>query len=201
MLAAAGLWLTGCPAPARAFWVFMNEAQAIAIAFPNGERVVRVDLDALIAPVKRLDTEREIGFALVLDQMKCYQGSKDAKVLAYACIDNVIGRYKPITYMVKIAHPGGELAWYEILVYRELVGSSSREGPFRQQFIGKTIAAPLKYGNDIRMIAGATLTSEHLVDAFRKHFLLYRNHFKALSILPDLPPEHFKEQEEVRMMR
>ena len=197
----AALWLIGVPTPAQAFWVYMSEAQAVAIAFPSGERVVRVDLDGLIESESRLDTERALGFALVLSEMKCYQGSKDGKVLAYACIDNVIGRYKPITYMVKIAHPSGELAWYEILVYRELVGSSSREGPFRQQFLGKTIAAPLKYGKDIRMIAGATLTSDHLVDAFRKHFLLYKNHLKALEVLPELPPEHFKEQGDVRMTR
>ena len=197
----AALWLTGVPAPAQAFWVYMDEAQAVGIAFPNGERVVRVDLDGLIESAPRLDTERALGFALVLSDMKCYQGSKDGKVLAYACIDNVIGRYKPITFMVKIAHPSGELAWYEILVYRELVGSSSRAGPFRQQFLGKTIAAPLKYGKDVRMIAGATLTSDHLVDAFRKHFHLYKNHLKALGILPKLPPEHFKEQGDVRMMQ
>ena len=197
----AALWLTGVPAPAQAFWVYMDEAQAVGIAFPNGERVVRVDLDGLIESAPRLDTERALGFALVLSDMKCYQGSKDGKVLAYACIDNVIGRYKPITFMVKIDHPSGELAWYEILVYRELVGSSSRAGPFRQQFLGKTLAAPLKYGQDIRMIAGATLTSEHLVDAFRKHFLLYKNHLQALGILPALPPEHFKEQGDVRMPR
>jgi len=179
----------------------MNEDQAISIAFAGGERVVRMDLDALIDPAKRLATERDVGFALVLDEMKCYQGSKAGRVLAYACIDNVIGRYKPITFMVKIGHPGGELAWYEILVYRELVGSSSRAGPFRQQFIGKTLASPLKYGQDIRIIAGATLTSDHLVDAFRKHFHLYKSHFKTLPVLPELPPGHFKEKSEVRMMR
>jgi hypothetical protein len=198
---AAALGLAAGAPSVLAFWVFLDEAQALALAFPNGERVVRLDLSALIEPEKRLDTERQIGFALELDQMKCYQGSRNGKVLAYACIDNVIGRYKPITYMVKIAHPGGELASYEILVYRELVGSSSREGPFRRQFIGKTIDSQLKYGRDIRMISGATLTSEHLVDAFRKHFHLYRNHLKALGIQPALPPAHFKEHGEVRMMR
>jgi hypothetical protein len=199
--ALAALWMTGIPSPARAYWEYMSEAQAIDAAFPNGERVVRLDLDVLIESEQRLATERELGVALGLAEMSCYQGSKDGIVVAYACIDEVIGRSKPITFMVKIAHPSGELAWYEILVYREYIGNSSRGGPFRQQFLGKTIDAPLQYGNDIRNLQGATLTSEHLVDAFRKHFLLYKNHFKLLGILPELPPEHFKERDEARMRR
>ena len=200
-LLAGALFGAGFPAPAQAFWVYMSEEEAVAIAFPKGERVVRVDLEAVIEPEKRLDTERQLRFALVLAEMKCFQGSRDGKILAYACIDNVIGRYKPITFMVKIEHPTGKLAWYEILVYRELVGNSSRHGPFREQFLGKTIASKLKYGDDLRMLAGATMTSDHLVDAFRKHFHLYRNHLAALPLQPSLTPEHFKERGDVRMMR
>jgi hypothetical protein len=198
---AAAILLAALPFRAHAFWIYMNEEEAIQIAFPNGERVVRVDLNGVIAPEDRLETERALTFALVLDAMECYQGSVDGNVVGYACIDEVIGRYRPITFMVKIDHPAGKLAWYEILVYREAIGASSRKGPFREQFLGATVASKLKYGVDIRMLVGATLTSNHLAQAFRKHLHLYRDHLAKLAVQPELPKSHFKARRQIDVGR
>lgn len=187
--------------PAQAIWIYFTEEEVLLVAFSGEERVVQIPLETVINPKKRLDTEKKLGYALVLPYMKCFQGSKDGIVTGYACIDNVIGRYRPITFMIKFNFPGAGIAWYEVMVYREAIGHGVRRGPFREQFLGKTKSDPMKYGVDVRMIAGATLSSDHLLRAFRKHIYMYHYIFQELAVLPEPAEgsiEEMKIQEYIR---
>jgi hypothetical protein len=165
-----------------AYFVFFSEEDVLQVAFANGETVVEVDW-TLMSRETRKKIESELGQALVFRRMQCFQGAKEGRVVGYACIDNVIGRSKPITYMVKINHPKGDLAHYEIMVYREEIGKETGFGPFREQFYGKTRSDPFQYGNDLRNYSGATLSANGLRDGFVKMLAVYDHFFKTLPVL------------------
>ena len=56
----------------------------------------------------------------------------------------------------------------EILSYRESHGGEVRLPAWRRQFVGKTAASPLKVGDDIANISGATLSCSHLTEGVKR---------------------------------
>ncbi len=168
--------------PAHAIWVFFTQKEAIEIAFPNGESVNRVPLRKMQPEIKK-EIDSILGRTAVFNLTKCFQGTIGGQVVSYACIDNVIGRSRPITYMFKIEHPLGDILSYEVMVYREAIGKEVGGGPFREQFFGKTLHDPLEYGEDLRNLAGATMSAVGLRDGFRRLLVLYQQYLKDL---PDL---------------
>ena len=170
---------------AQAIWIYFTPREAIDLAFPHGEDVEKVNWRKM-SP----DTKSEIqsalgGKRLIFNLVQCFQGSLGGQVVGYACIDNVIGRYRPITFMVKINHPAGDIAHYEVMTYREAIGKEVGWGPFREQFYGKQIADPLVFGEDLRNISGATLSAHHLRDAFRRLLIVYERYLRNLPALPE----------------
>ena len=168
--------------PAQAIWIFFTQKEAIEIAFPNGESVHRVALRKMQPEIKK-EIAAILGQTVIFNLTKCFQGTIDGQVVGYACIDNVIGRSRPITYMIKIEHPHGDILHYEVMVYREAIGKEVGGGPFREQFYGKTLQDPLEYGEDLRNLAGATMSAVGLRDGFRRLLVLYQRYLKYL---PDL---------------
>ena len=85
----------------------------------------------------------------------------------YVVIDNVIGKFELITYAVALGTDGA-IRQIEILSYRESHGGEIRLPAWRKQFVGKSLAAPLRVGADIANISGATLSSTHVTDGVRR---------------------------------
>ena len=56
----------------------------------------------------------------------------------------------------------------EILTYRESHGHEVRLPSWRGQFVGKGPSAPLRVGEDISNISGATLSCRHVTDGVRR---------------------------------
>jgi len=177
-----GLILAGvAPAWVRAQQtVFLTEQQALKLAFPDAERVrsVPVRLD----PEDSAAIERDSGVPLLLGWTRCFQGSAQQRVLGYACIDNMIGKERPITYIIRIDHPEGRIGLLEVMEYREAIGAEVSGRPFVAQFRGKGIADPLRLNQDIRNLSGATLSGRGLTHGARKILHLYHRYLK------DLPP-------------
>jgi len=163
---------------------YLDQSGALRIAFPGGESVSKVPLHGLGEPqrVLLLVGSGPRAFFRVSD---CYQGRRGGAVTGYACIAEVIGKSMPITFMLKINHPQGDIALYEVMVYRELIGHKVREGAFREQFIGKTDKDKLYFGVDLRNLSGSTLSAYHLRDAFRKLLRLYEVYLRDLRALPE----------------
>jgi Na+-translocating ferredoxin:NAD+ oxidoreductase RnfG subunit len=84
---------------------------------------------------------------------------------------NVVGKEQPITFLVAVG-ADGTVRGVEVLIYRESEGSEIRSGRFIRQFVGKTLAAPLKLGRDIEAISGATLSSRSTAYAVKKALAL-----------------------------
>ena len=82
-------------------------------------------------------------------------------------VDHVIGKFELISYAVGI-DANGVIAGIEVLSYRESHGSEIRLPAWRKQFVGKTLAQPLRTGNDIVIVSGATLSCNHVTDGVRR---------------------------------
>ena len=87
--------------------------------------------------------------------------------LGRVIVDSVIGKFEQIDYAVAV-DAAGKVLGVEILVYREGHGSEVRMPAWRNQFVGKTAADPLRVGADIANISGATLSCTHLTDGVHR---------------------------------
>ena len=88
-------------------------------------------------------------------------------VLGRVIVDSVLGKFEQIDYAVAVDAAGKVLA-VEILTYREGHGAEVRLPAWRNQFVGKTAADPLRIGSDISNISGATLSCTHITDGVHR---------------------------------
>jgi Na+-translocating ferredoxin:NAD+ oxidoreductase RnfG subunit len=89
------------------------------------------------------------------------------QVIGAAVVDDVIGKFDRITFATGVGADGA-LRQVEILAYRESHGGEVRLQRWRSQFVGKTEASPLRVGDDIANISGATLSCQHVTDGVRR---------------------------------
>ena len=88
-------------------------------------------------------------------------------VLGRVLVDSVVGKFEQIDYAVALDANGKVLA-VEILAYREGHGGEVRMPGWRNHFVGKTAADPLRIGSDISNISGATLSCTHVTDGVHR---------------------------------
>lgn len=116
--------------------------------------------------------ERIFGPGLLVDTLKVdtamvLRVSKEGTLLGFAQVRNVKGKDQPITYLVAIDDHDA-LKDVDVLVYREPYGGEVAYEPWRKQFRGKTSAAPLLVGKDIKNISGATISSHSVTLGVRQ---------------------------------
>ena len=86
--------------------------------------------------------------------------------LGFFFTDEVVGRQDFIDYALGINNDG-TLRSPEIMSYRESHGGEVRNAAWRRQFGGRSDGAALRPVVDIRNIAGATLSCEHVTAGVR----------------------------------
>ena len=116
--------------------------------------------------------ERIFGAGLRVDSLKVDTASvlrisHSGILLGFAAVRNVKGKDQPITYLVAIDSTDA-LKDIDILVYREPYGGEVAYEPWRKQFRGKTAAAPLAVGKDIKNVSGATISSHSVTLGVRR---------------------------------
>ena len=87
-------------------------------------------------------------------------------------LDHVIGKHLYIDYAVSIDR-GGRVHRVDILQYRESYGGEVRSPSWLAQFVGKSGSSPLRVGDDIRNISGATLSSAHVTEGVKRILAAY----------------------------
>ena len=100
----------------------------------------------------------------VLRSIEARQG--DA-VLGRVIVDSVVGKFEQIDYAVALDAAGKVLA-VEILTYREGHGGEVRMPAWRNQFVGKGPADPIRIGADVANISGATMSCTHITDGVHR---------------------------------
>ena len=159
-LAAAAL------APTSAFAVdYLSVEQAQALMFAQADSFSPQTLALDVEQMRRL--EAATGLPARSARWNVIVARRGAEVLGYLVIDNVVGKYELITYAVALT-PQATVARVEILSYRESHGHEIRSAAWRRQFEGKSSAAPLRVGEDIANISGATLSCQHVTDGVRR---------------------------------
>jgi hypothetical protein len=111
---------------------------------------VAASLDRVFGPGTRADTLR-------VDSTLVFRVSRADSLLGFAVVGNVIGKDQPITFLVA-TDPEDRLKDVDVLVYREPYGGEVAYEAWRKQFRDKDTAAPLRVGEDIRSISGATIS-------------------------------------------
>ena len=93
-----------------------------------------------------------------IDTATVYRVTRGGMLLGFAQVRNVKGKDQPITYLVAV-DSASAIKDIDVLVYREPRGGEVAYDSWRKQFRGKTTAAPLQVGKDIKNISGATISS------------------------------------------
>lgn len=152
-------------APAAAFAAdYLSAEQAAKLLFPEATRFEARELALDAAALQRLQAQ---GVGARSQRWRVQAALAGADLLGWVVYDDVIGKFELISYAVGITREG-RLKPVEVLSYRESHGHEVRLPAWRRQFDGKTAASPLRVGEDIANISGATLSCTHLTDGVRR---------------------------------
>jgi thiamine biosynthesis lipoprotein len=167
LLATLGYFLIG-PRPVSAM-IYKSPEEAFRSLMPDAE-TVREETVRLI-PSQKVRVEALLGNKIREDAYPFWIGSTGKSPIGYGVRLDVIGKERPITFLVIIG-PKAKVIGVEVLVYRESQGSEIRSPRFMKQFTEKTSRDVLKLGRDIHAISGATLSSRSTAYAVKKALAL-----------------------------
>lgn len=153
-------------APAPSFAVdYLTAEQAQAEAFPEAQAFEAREVT--LSPAQAQALAGRLGEPLRRTRWTLRAARRGGEALGVVVLDDVIGKFERITYAVGVGRDGAVRA-VEILSYRESHGQEVRLAAWRKQFVGKTAASPLRVGEDVANISGATLSCTHLTQGVRR---------------------------------
>lgn len=149
---------------------YLTAEQAQKSMFGAGAQFERlsVKLDKPMAS----DIEKFSGVKLRNPDVPVWRVTEDGKPAGFFFVDEVYGKHEFITYAVGL-DADGRVRQVEIMDYRETYGYQVREASWRAQFVGKTIADPLKLETDILNVSGATLSCRHVTEGVKRILAIY----------------------------
>ena len=161
---ASTLAAAAAAAPASAFAVdYLSLEQAAQLMFPGADRFEAREVSLDAAQLQALAAQgvpaRSARWPVRV--------ARAGQTLGYVVSDEVIGKFELISYAVGIDLDGA-VKQVEILSYRESHGGEVRLPAWRRQFVGKTSTSPLRVGDDIANISGATLSCTHLTEGVKR---------------------------------
>jgi hypothetical protein len=165
LVLAGALTAAVAAAPAAAYAVdYLSAEQAAQLIFPDADafEVRTLNLDAA-----QLQALAAAGVPGRSARWNVRVAQHAGQPLGYVITDDVLGKFELISYAVGIGLDGA-IKQLEILSYRESHGGEVRLPAWRRQFVGKTTDAPIRVGEDIANISGATLSCSHLADGVRR---------------------------------
>ncbi|WP_194715733.1 FMN-binding protein [Noviherbaspirillum soli] len=144
---------------------YLTAQQAQALIFPQANAFKEANLQLTAEQMHAIEAlsglpARSAAWRVI----SAWQGDK---LLGHMVLDDVIGKFEPISYAVGLA-PDATVIQVEILAYRESHGFEIRNAAWRKQFVGKTAADKVTVGDNIANISGATLSSTHVTDGVRR---------------------------------
>jgi hypothetical protein len=144
---------------------YYTVAQAQALMFPGATLTPdeRTLSDAQVAAI-----QRQSGVNVLSRTLHAWRASTGGWFIA----DQVVGKHEFITIGLGL-DANGAVRDLEILDYRESYGYQVRDAAWRAQFTGVRPGAPLRLGQEIRNISGASLSSRHITDAVRRLLTTY----------------------------
>lgn len=145
--------------------VFLTEDAALKSVFPDCDKVSQNT--RIFSSQERQRIEARLGWKLAESSITIHQGFRQGQSQGWAVITEEIGKFKPITFIVKVSNEG-KVERVEVLVYREPVGVEVRKQRFARQFKGKTAKDKLRINRDILNITGATMSVQAMTAGVKK---------------------------------
>ncbi len=145
--------------------VFLTEESALKSVFSNADKIVAEPHKLILKERKRI--ESRLGWVVEESTVTVHRGYNTGNPLGFAMITEEIGKFKPITFIVKVGMDG-KVEKVEVMVYREAVGAEVRRQRFSRQFRGKSAKDPLRINRDILNITGATMSVQAMTAGVKK---------------------------------
>ncbi len=120
---------------------------------------------------KKVEAENSVHQKFFRDKIYSWEIVKNDKIIARAFVDNVFGRFQPITFLLVISKEG-KILYFEILKYRSDHGGNVKEIWWRNQFIGKNVDSDFTVGKEIQAVSGATISVNSLTRGIKKLLLI-----------------------------
>ena len=139
---------------------YLTAEQAQQQMFP-GETLAPAFVD--LSDDQRRQIETRSGVDVRQRQVKAWKASGGGWFIA----DDVVGKHEFITFALALS-ADGKVKLIEVLEYRESYGGQVREAAWRAQFTGKGAFDPVRLGEDIRNVSGATLSCKNLTNGVRR---------------------------------
>lgn len=156
-------------APAHAVQ-YLTVAQAQHTLFPEADKFVSQPV--ALAGERKVEIEKYSGVRLRAAEQPVWKAEKAGEHVGWFVLDEVYGKHEFITYAVALSADGA-VQGLEILDYRETHGGEVRNAKWRAQFDGAQYGDHLKLGDEVKNIAGATLSCKHLTEGVRRVLALY----------------------------
>jgi len=157
------------PTAARAK-VFYSKQEALALAFPDAERVETRTFFLTEEQVQQVATLATAPIDSKL--VTFYVGHKDGQPLGYALIDTNVVRTLPETFLIVLS-PAGVVQKLFVLAFYEPEEYLPPERWLRQ-FEQKTLSPDLQLRRDIHGIAGSTLSARAVTSGVRRALALFQ---------------------------
>tara|TARA_X000001036_G_C20639390_1_gene790535 strand:+ start:1136 stop:1663 length:528 start_codon:yes stop_codon:yes gene_type:complete len=116
--------------------------------------------------------ENQVKQKFYKDKLYYWTISQGDTTIAYAFLDNVIGKSMPITYMV-ILNIEGNIINSNVIKYREAYGSEVGNKGWLKQFINFNNNSDYDIGKNIDGISGATISVKSMSKGMQKITTLY----------------------------
>jgi Na+-translocating ferredoxin:NAD+ oxidoreductase RnfG subunit len=159
------------PAQPALATVYLSTEAAQRSVFPQAQTFEEIPIT--LTDEQRQEIGRLAGPQAAHGMLRAWAARVDQNVVGHVFIDEVVGRQDFITYAVGI-DASGKLRPVEILEYRESHGGEIRNKRWLAQFNGRASPQQLRFGTDIKNIAGATLSSEHVTAGVRRILALWQ---------------------------
>lgn len=143
---------------------YLSVAQAQHELFAQADRFQEIVLS--LSPGQKERVTQLAGAQPPHRSLRAWQAFRGDELLGHVFVDEVLGRQEMITYAVAIDR-SGRMTPIEVLSYRESHGGEIRGQAWRKQFEGRQNLQQLRFGTDIKNIAGATLSCEHVTQGAR----------------------------------
>jgi hypothetical protein len=153
---------------------YLSVESAQKAVFPEGTRfdevVLRMPPEQMQAVLALAGPQPRRG------SLRVWEVHKGDELVGHLFVDEVVGRQDLITYALGI-EASGELRAPEIMAYRESHGGEVRNAAWLKQFSRAQDLEHLRFRADIRNIAGATLSCEHVTQGVRYLVALWQTSF------------------------
>jgi len=150
--------------------VFHSVDEAMAIAFPGASRVDARNV--VLGEGVRAQVSQQVGYPIKERLVVLREAWDGETLLGRAFTLDEIGKTLPFRFLVAL-RPDGVVEQVLVLTYRESRGYEIERASFRNQYEGKTLGDPIRRGDDIRNVSGATISVDSLSRGVRRAFAIW----------------------------